>query len=619
MSRNFCNRLVVGLITLALLAVSASPALASAQDKDKGKDKDKKEKKSDQEKLSKQERAYIKFKRQSKEQYDKDPAFREEVESAYRHKQREHSEYAFFINTRDARDDEVTRTGDRLKIEDTLYDNPMVQDYVNRVGHSVVPKSSKRLYAFKVTLNPIPEARSLSTGTIYVSSGLLSKVDNEAQLAYVLGHEVAHIEKDHWYEDVMIERGVAEHNEKQEQKRKIIGGLASVFGGPLAGALGGDAALVSLYATFGLPTLLKIALPNAVLTWDKIQEDEADQLAIRYMLDRSYDPTEVRKFYANLLRTSHGDRRASLGFMADAERIVERVVQVDEFIGGIGNITSGTALMYGSVDLNIRRQMNADMQAVNQESQRQLAVAHRSQHRQACDTGKQFSPASNVEGRMAAAEKAVKGQLAAEFNAKLDAGELIGTGPEFAAVMAELRRDNGIRAFYYDMFQMARDNLEESLMIRSNDPQAHLYYGKVLKLTARTGAEKQRALSEFVKAIENDKRRVLPEARLHRALSLMEMKDTAQTPEIVTNLKEYVNIYRSEHGGALPPNMDVIYDYFQEVNEMTWTARPATHVSDRIEPAVTQTPSYTAPPQPTNGGPSDPPPAPKKTGRKGKP
>ncbi|HEX5734229.1 MAG TPA: hypothetical protein VF131_15450 [Blastocatellia bacterium] len=44
------------------------------------------------------------------------------------------------------------------------------------------------------------------------------------------------------------------------------------------------------------------------------------------------------------------------------------------------------------------------------------------------------------------------------------------------------------------MFQMARDNLEDPLMIRSNDPQAHLYYGKVLKLTARTGAEKQRAL-----------------------------------------------------------------------------------------------------------------------------
>lgn len=615
MSKNFCNRFVVGLITLALLAACASPALASAQDKGA---KDKKDKKSDQEKLSKQEREYLKFKRLSKEKYDKEPSFRDEVEGAYRQKQREHSEYAFFINTRDAQDDEVTRTGDKLKIEDTLYDNPLVQDYVNRVGHSVVPRDSKRLYAFKVTLNPIPEARSLSTGTIYISSGLLSTVDNEAQLAYILGHEVAHIEKDHWFEDVMIEHGVEDYNEKQEGKRKLFGGLASVLAGPVVGAMGGNAFMASFYASFGLPTLFKLALPNAVVTWDKIQEDEADRLAIEYMLKRNYDPSEVRKFYANLLRTSQRDRRASLGFMADANRIVERVVMVDEAVGGIGNIASGSALYYGSMDFAVRKQMNDQMRAANEESQRQLNALVQASTGKPADTGKQF-PSGNAEGRAAAAEKALKGQLAAEFNAKLDAGELIGTGPEFAAVMAELRRDNGIRAYYYDMFQMARDNLEESLMIRSNDPQAHLYYGKVLKLTARTGAEKQRAMSEFVKAIENDRRRVLPEARLHRALSLMEMKDTAQTAEIVTNLKEYVNIYRSEHGGALPPNMDVIYDYFQEVNEMTWAARPATHVSEKIEPAVTQAPAYAPQPQPTNGAPSDTPQKPNKSGRKGKP
>lgn len=604
MFKKLCNRLVVGLITLTLLALSASPALASPQDKG-GSKQDKNAKKTEQEKLSKQEREYLKFKRLSKEKYDKDPIFREEVDGVYRQKQREHSEYAFFINTRDQQDDQVTRAGDKVKIEDTLYDNPMAQDYINRVGHSVVPRDSKRLYAFKVTLKPIPEARSLSTGTIYISSGLLSIVDNEAQLAYVLGHEIAHIEKDHWFEDVMIERGVDDYNEKQEGRRKLIGGIANVLAGPVVGAMGGNGAIASFYAAFGLPTLFKLALPNAVVTWDKIQEDEADQLAIKYLLARNYDPSEVRKFYANLLRTSQRDQRASLGFMADANRIVERVVQVDEAIGGIGNITSGNALFYGSVDLAVKKQMNAEMQAANQESQRQLNALVASTTGKPADTGKQFSPSSNIESRLAAAEKALKGQLAAEFNAKLDAGELIGTGPEFAAVMAELRRDNGIRAFYYDMFQMARDNLEESLLIRSNDPQAHLYYGKVLKLTARTGAEKQRALTEFVKAIDNDRRRVLPEARLHRALSLMETKETAQTAEIVANLKEYVNIYRSEHGGALPPNMDAIYDYFQEVNEMTWAARPAMNVSDKIESTVTQAPSYVAPSQPTNDTQSD--------------
>ena len=52
--------------------------------------------------------------------------------------------------------------------------------------------------------------------------------------------------------------------------------------------------------------------------------------------------------------------------------------------------------------------------------------------------------------------------------------------------MAALKRDNGIIAIDYDLFAMARDNLEEAVNLRSNDPRAQLYLGKVISLTART-------------------------------------------------------------------------------------------------------------------------------------
>src|SRR5215510_1754062 len=186
----------------------------------------------DPKKQSKQEREYQKIKQFSEKLYAEDALFRDEVDESYRQKRREHSEMAYFTNTRDAQDDQVTRSGDKLKVEDTLYDNPLVQDYVNRVGQSIVPRDSKNLYAFKVTLNPIPEARALSTGTIYISSGLLSMIDNEAQLAYVLGHEVAHVEKDHWREDVIVERGIQRFYEKQAQKRALVGlGAGAAVGG----------------------------------------------------------------------------------------------------------------------------------------------------------------------------------------------------------------------------------------------------------------------------------------------------------------------------------------------------------------------------------------------------
>ena len=56
------------------------------------------------------------------------------------------------------------------------------------------------------------------------------------------------------------------------------------------------------------------------------------------------------------------------------------------------------------------------------------------------------------------------------------------TDPEFVRVMATLKRDNGIISFYHDMFQLAKVNLEYARQYRPNDPAAHYYYGKVMKL-----------------------------------------------------------------------------------------------------------------------------------------
>ena len=207
------------------------------------------------------------------------------------------------------------------------------------------------------------------------------------------------------------------------------------------------------------------------------------------------------------------------------------------------------------------------------------------------DTGKKLDPTANAAGREQASQAAVTGEYAGKIKELLDAGELIGSSAEFQSVMAAIRRDNGIRAFYYDMFQMARENLEESIRIRSNDPFAHYYYGIVLKLTARTLGEKQRALNEFALAVQYDRRKVLAEPYLHRALAMIDSKES-HTREIVENLKEYVQLYQRQNAGALPANMDLIYDYMQDAGELSWTAIPAMNVSTKnIEPIGVTTPA----------------------------
>lgn len=565
-------------VTAAAGNKSSAPRAARVQDKKEKKDEPKKEEKP---KLSKDEKEYQKVKKFSLDLYLKDADFRDAVEDAYLKKQREHSEYAYYINTRNPAFEQVTRDGDKLRVEYTLYDNPLAQDYVNRVGQSLVPANSSRLYTFRIMLNPIPESRALSTGSVYVSSGLLSIIDNEAQLAYVLGHEIAHVEKEHWKDDVLVAQGVDPYNEKQAKKRALFGAIVTVAAGAIAGAATGS--MANAYGTMLLaaqiaPSVTKLWLPNAITSWDRLQEDEADQLGLKYMLDRSYDVREVPKFYANLRNTSSLDPRVRLGFIADKDRIAEREEQVKSLIG-----TSDLA------------QKNLYIGTAN------LAP------------GKMLDPSQNAAQRADAAQRRIDTALAPEIKAKLDAGELIGNSAEFEAVMAGISRDNGVRAYHFDMFKMARENLEESLRIRSNDPYAHYYYGKILKLTARTSQEKLRALGEFATAIQLDKRRVIAEPYLYRALSMIDARDSGQMPEIVGALKEYVAIYQREHSGALPPNMEVIYDYMQEAGEVGWAATPAMNVSTKgIEPigAKVETASRSVAPPVENTTPTTPAPTP---------
>ncbi len=521
--------------------------------------------------LSKQERKWLEVYRFSKQRYDTNPDFRLDVDEAYRRMQREHSEYAFSINAQDAKGELVKK--DRYKVEGdmTLYNNPLAQDYVNRVGQSMVPVGSDKLYAFRILLNPVPEARSLSTGTIYVSTGLLAAIDNEAQLAYALGHEIAHVEKEHWKDDVLVAQGLEEWNEKNRQQREKIGlatriGL-NIAGLGLQGAGNYSAAGVTVLADLAVPTIFKLSMPDTVIGWDRQQEDQADEAALRYMLDRKYDPREVPTFYAKLKKFGQRDKRTGLGFIANAARIADREPYLAAAIPVIAVSATGK-LFSGAINLNV--------QAVGPQNKP--------------EPGKALDPTADAAGREQTSQAAVTGEFAARVKELLDAGELIGSSAEFQSVMAAIRRDNGIRAFYYDMFNMARENLEESLRIRSNDPFAHYYYGVVLKLTARTLGEKQRALNEFALAVQYDRRKVLAEPYLHRALAMIDSRES-HTSEIIENLKEYVTLYQRQNAGALPASMDLIYDYMQDAGETSWTAIPAMNVSTKnIDPVVVTSP-----------------------------
>ncbi len=508
--------LAMTLIVMPAFGVMAQDAAGQAESPEEKKlrEQQEKAKKKEDERKDKEAKARAKdakkfntLKDFAEDLYASDIEYKEEVDTSYLDLQADHALQAYRINTTHPKEYLSTDTeGEVLKIRRALYDNPRVSEYVNRLGQRLVPEDSDKLYTFKVMVNPIPTAYTLSTGTILVSTGMISVLDNEAQLAYILAHELAHVHKDHWRLKVMMPLAETEYNERQERKNAWKGALLGALVGAGVGAAVGGKSGAGQGASIGVLAGTAIAAAYSrkmSLDWHSAQEDEADDFALKAVLDNAYDAQEVPRLYGTLASVARADARTQLGFLGQRSRIGAR----------------------------------------NEYAQRQL-----------------------------------KGVFQAKYQELLNAGKLVGTSPEYNLVMAELKRDNGIEAFYFDMFHMAKMNLQQSFTLRSDDPLAAYYYARVLKQVGRTKEDLDQAKQLILTAMRLDTRQSIPEIQLHRALLHVESKEPALQSEAIQSLKQYILAYQKKRmdargeDGTLPPNVDILYDYMRLLGDKNWKA-----------------------------------------------
>jgi predicted Zn-dependent protease len=433
---------------------------------------------------------YNKLRADAMKQYNdpKQSSFRRQVGESFRQKQREHGEYALLMNLSHS-DRPLAQTVDgKFSVEDTLYDNAEAQRYVNRIGQSLVPSASQNLYAFKITLNPFPEARASSNGTIYISTGMLALLSNEAQLSFVLAHEIAHIEHHHWFEDVMIERLVREKNQRKLTASTVFTGMSVNLVRAFTGWVNVDPLVFRMYEKFGAPSLVKVAFAKTPVTWDAAQEDEADTLAVSLLLSRNYDLREVKGLYEKVAASAKAETSLQQSFIASEQRIGERRWWIETEM----KVRESNATING---------LPMPIIAANQRAaQQQLA----SSLIQSSGPGKTLTIKPN-------AKLAVNEQQSAELARQTKAGTLIANRPEFAAQMSHIKRDNAIRAYQYDLFSLARIQLDEVLQANSKDALAHYYKGRVWLQTARTPLETQTAMNALRYAATIDGRKHHPE------------------------------------------------------------------------------------------------------------
>lgn len=156
-----------------------------------------------------------------------------------------------------------------------LVDDPIITEYVNRVGQNIVRNSDAKVpVSIKVIDSDEVNAFALPGGFFFVNTGLILKAESEAELAGVMAHEIAHI--------------AARHGTRQATRGQIVN-LASI---PLI-FLGG-------WAGYGIRQGAGVLVPIGFLRFSRTFEKEADLLGIQYLYKAGYDPTAFVDFFEKL-------------------------------------------------------------------------------------------------------------------------------------------------------------------------------------------------------------------------------------------------------------------------------------------------------------------------------
>jgi predicted Zn-dependent protease len=155
--------------------------------------------------------------------------------------------------------------------------DPVVTEYVNRVGQNLVRNSDAKVpFTIKVIDSDEINAFALPGGFFYVNSGLILHADEEAELAGVMAHEIAHV--------------AARHGTRNATKGEIMqwASIPLILLGP-----GG-------WAGYGLYEGLNFAIPIGYLKFSRDAEREADFLGLQYMYKAGYDPNAFVSFFEKI-------------------------------------------------------------------------------------------------------------------------------------------------------------------------------------------------------------------------------------------------------------------------------------------------------------------------------
>ena len=191
-----------------------------------------------------------------------------------------------------------------------LVTDPTINEYVNRVGQNLVRNSDAKVpFTIKVVDSDVINAMALPGGFFYVNSGLILAADNEAELAGVMEHEIAHV--------------AARHTTRQLTRYQFINyaSLPLIF-------VGGGIGLAAREAA-------GIGIPMTFLKFSRGFEAEADYLGIQYMYKAGYDPNEFVNFFEKIQAQEKKKPGSMAKVFTDHPQTPDRITKSQEEIATI--------------------------------------------------------------------------------------------------------------------------------------------------------------------------------------------------------------------------------------------------------------------------------------------
>ena len=204
----------------------------------------------------------------------------------------------------------------RLERDGLVFAEESANAFLRRVGQSLIARElelERVSWRFRILRDPQPNAFALPNGSIYVTTGLMTLIDNESQLAAIIAHELTHVMRRHSYM----------HNRSNRKKFLTMNVMAAVGAYAPGGIVGAVITVVTTVAPF-----IMIA---TIYGYSRDLEREADLKGIDMMISAEYAPEEM----VNVMKLLHKDFEGEniRLFYNDHPSLDERIKYLSSYLG----------------------------------------------------------------------------------------------------------------------------------------------------------------------------------------------------------------------------------------------------------------------------------------------